>query len=926
MAKLENEIVKFIAEVEMDPQKVTQYQLNLTELEKHNESLRKAISDTTKKMDELRAEGKEGTEEFKRYEIALQADIKALRESTKQADKYSAALGINSMSLQQLQKHAKTVRSAMNAMHKEANPELWAKYEKELQAVNRRMDEIRGGSARTSKALSGMFSQVIPTFVGVRLGMKGIHAAQKLIEKGFETWTKATQKVGDAITIEMAGIESVFDHFFRSLSKGRDEITLTYREVYKLAKEAAALRDEIFELQNSYNITAAAAVEQMNEYEATMRDASKPIEERKTALKNLQELEQGLAKDRLLIAQQQEDAAYKVFKTETALEKDEAEYFVGEYLEAKKKGIVESAKAFGQAQNDLESLRAKWNSGTYRTAEETAEWRKQQQQLEETIANTSEEVVKFYNLSKQYNLGEDNATLEYANAYAARIQAEAAAQESAFEAKYARLNGTLEKSYEAEQKQKMEKSYQDRINAAETAYKKEMLALKQALANQSITESEFQVRSIAAERVYLNHKLAINKAYGKDITDIQTRIAEQEISAQKQLQAAIQKSDDAFRREMEVHAKALDKEIDAFVEALIKEVAADMEGMDDPIKRLSELADDELKTEKASRSGKRQAATFNYDEEMAILAEKHELMLISEEEFLARKKELHQQLSRELAQIDLEAYENAAQTATTLLNQLATLSSSMQEAEFAQVEAWKEKELALVGDNADEQARIEEEAEAKKLEIQKKYADVDMAINIAKTIADGAVAAIKAFADLGPIAGGVMAAVIAATTIAQVATIVAQRNAIQNAAPGSAGAAAQGNAVGFSEGGYTGSGGRHDVAGVVHRGEYVVAAPELRDPSVARDVAAIEQKRRARLGGRRASSPGFADGGYTGDASDIADDAAQSMDAKLEDILMVLLDIYETPIPAYMLLSEYEAAKIKKERAKKYTSLRRKNG
>jgi hypothetical protein len=50
------------------------------------------------------------------------------------------------------------------------------------------------------------------------------------------------------------------------------------------------------------------------------------------------------------------------------------------------------------------------------------------------------------------------------------------------------------------------------------------------------------------------------------------------------------------------------------------------------------------------------------------------------------------------------------------------------------------------------------------------------------------------------------------------------------------------------------------------------------------------------------------------------------MDAKLEDILMVLLDIYETPIPAYMLLSEYEAAKIKKERAKKYTSLRRKNG
>ena len=53
-------------------------------------------------------------------------------------------------------------------------------------------------------------------------------------------------------------------------------------------------------------------------------------------------------------------------------------------------------------------------------------------------------------------------------------------------------------------------------------------------------------------------------------------------------------------------------------------------------------------------------------------------------------------------------------------------------------------------------------------------------MNIAKTIASGAVAAIRAYAEGGPYAGPILAALIAATTAAEVATIVAQRDAIKN--------------------------------------------------------------------------------------------------------------------------------------------------
>ena len=199
-----------------------------------------------------------------------------------------------------------------------------------------------------------------------------------------------------------------------------------------------------------------------------------------------------------------------------------------------------------------------------------------------------------------------------------------------------------------------------------------------------------------------------------------------------------------------------------------------------------------------------------------------------------------------------------------------------------------------------------------------------MAINIAKTIAEGAVAAMKAFADLGPIAGAVMAGILAATTVAQVAVIVAQRNAIKNASSASsssAGAAAAGGVDGFSDGGYTGNGGRLEPAGIVHRGEYVVAAPELRDPAVAAQVAGIERLRLSRVGGR-SRLPGFADGGYTDTAAALQ---SPEVERKLDAITEVLLDIYDNPIPAYMFTSQWEAETIRIERHKKFSSLRRKS-
>lgn len=83
-----------------------------------------------------------------------------------------------------------------------------------------------------------------------------------------------------------------------------------------------------------------------------------------------------------------------------------------------------------------------------------------------------------------------------------------------------------------------------------------------------------------------------------------------------------------------------------------------------------------------------------------------------------------------------------------------------------------------------EQEKIEKEKQEKLKEVRKKQADIDLAVTIAQIVANTALAFIRGFSDLGPIGGGVFAAIFAATSAAQIATAIAQRQAIQGLAMG----------------------------------------------------------------------------------------------------------------------------------------------
>jgi len=112
------------------------------------------------------------------------------------------------------------------------------------------------------------------------------------------------------------------------------------------------------------------------------------------------------------------------------------------------------------------------------------------------------------------------------------------------------------------------------------------------------------------------------------------------------------------------------------------------------------------------------------------------------------------------------------------INQLGSIMATYASNEEKRVDReYKQKKEAIEANVTDETARkeqlaaLEEEQEAKKLAIQKEQAKREKALGIFNTIVNTATAIVKALAELGPIAGPIMAGVVGALGIAQTAVI-----------------------------------------------------------------------------------------------------------------------------------------------------------
>lgn len=165
----------------------------------------------------------------------------------------------------------------------------------------------------------------------------------------------------------------------------------------------------------------------------------------------------------------------------------------------------------------------------------------------------------------------------------------------------------------------------------------------------------------------------------------------------------------------------------------------------------------------------RQALGFDqqseYDRQLELLQQALDNQYITQQEYEQRV----QQLKKESFMKQAEYYTNLFSNAVT----------SLQNAEMANVDAKYDAEIKAAEGNTALQEKLEKKKANEKLKIQKKYADVNFAMQVAQIISNTAVSIMKAYSELGPIAGSVAAALMGVTGAAQLAVANVERQKVK---------------------------------------------------------------------------------------------------------------------------------------------------
>lgn len=468
----------------------------------------------------------------------------------------------------------------------------------------------------------------------------------------------------------------------------------------------------------------------------------------------------------------------------------------------------------------------------------------------------------------------------------------------------------------------------ERLKIETAYYNVQKDTMEKAVLNQSITQEAADAYMLEVEAEHAAELLEINRTYQNDIAALEITGKQKRIETATEAADAVRESEMKLLRDRAAIAQKVREitsvpiGITGMQEAHRKQVQ-DVETTYNAIIEIARQAG--ISTVNLEEQKNREINRLNYEYQSSIYQIQAEIGLSwqqQHEQELARLKHLHDEGLIDEKKYQVLRLKEGKKNILKYFQYYSALSSSMvnsiQEAEIASVEAKYAVLIQEAENNGEDTAALEEEKENKKLEIQKKYADLQFAMKCSQIIADTAVAIMETHASLGgwTPAAIAAAAIMGVTGAAQLAIAEVEREKVKNMSVSNTAGSKKVTAErvvsgssggGYSEGGYTGPGGRYEVAGVVHKGEYVVPQPEMNNPKVIDAVSTIEAIRRQRTNANPLpQNPGeYAEGGYvTSYAGDSSYreflEAAKELRASCEAIKL---------IKAYIVYQDLEKAK-----------------
>lgn len=301
------------------------------------------------------------------------------------------------------------------------------------------------------------------------------------------------------------------------------------------------------------------------------------------------------------------------------------------------------------------------------------------------------------------------------------------------------------------------------ILAIETSYSEQSQNIEIADgAKKKALQEKQQANLRAAEQAHFEQQVAVEQAYQDALAKVMEQgETQQELTLEQQRDQKLEVLKGYYQAALNMAKQ--NGEDTTQLDKAYKDVQSQIEA-EYTAKHNEQLAQQADKEKQA-----RQALGFDqqseYDRQLELLQQALDNQYITQEEHEQRV----QQLKKESFMKQAEYYTNLFSNAVT----------SLQNAEMANVDAKYDAEIKAAEGNTALQEKLEKKKANEKLKIQKKYADVNFAMQVAQIISNTAASIMKAYSELGPIAGSVAAALMGVTGAAQLAVANAERQKVK---------------------------------------------------------------------------------------------------------------------------------------------------
>lgn len=301
------------------------------------------------------------------------------------------------------------------------------------------------------------------------------------------------------------------------------------------------------------------------------------------------------------------------------------------------------------------------------------------------------------------------------------------------------------------------------ILAIETSYSEQSqnIGIADGAKKKSLQEKQ-QANLRAAEQAHFEQQVAVEQAYQDALAKVMEQgEAQQELTLEQKRDQKLEVLKGYYQAALNLAKQ--NGEDTTQLEKAYKDVQIQIEK--EYITKQKELLDEQDEKKKQARQALGFDQQSEYDRQLQQLKSALDNQYITQEEYEQKV----QGLKRGSFMKQVQLYTNLFSNAVT----------SLQNAEMANVDAKYDAEIKAAEGNTALQEKLEKKKANEKLKIQKKYADVNFAMQVAQIISNTAVSIMKAYSEMGPIAGSVAAALMGVTGAAQLAVANAERQKVK---------------------------------------------------------------------------------------------------------------------------------------------------